>query len=163
MSEEFNKKRDDFQDEFIDLIVHTLGINQSDNLRYDLENIFPMIYGSLRDHFVDANAMVYSQTKKELDNLATVLHRDFYAKELPEFELCDSILGVISQIDNMISGILEDKRQPHPEIKAVYEKTKNTNDLLIETIKNEVKQGLNSVVISRIRMFIYAIEKAVDG
>lgn len=47
--------------------------------------------------------------KKEADYLALVLWNKYYKKESPTFELCDTIDGVISQIDNMTSGLTKQK------------------------------------------------------
>jgi hypothetical protein len=43
--------------------------------------------------------------------LATWLWAEFYKSSCPEFELLDDMLGVLSQIDNMLSGIEERTRQ----------------------------------------------------
>ena len=91
---------------FIDTVTDSLGINCSDNLEYDLDQIWPMVYCFMRDHFVDQNEMLYRDAKKELDSIAMYLWSNFYSEESPNFELIDSLIGVISQIDNMISGLV---------------------------------------------------------
>jgi len=44
----------------------------------------------------------------EASTLALAIHRRYYLKESPNFELCDSVAGIISQIDNMAAGLLND-------------------------------------------------------
>ena len=43
--------------------------------------------------------------ENEANTLAMALWKRHYRKESPDFELCDSVAGVISQIDNMSAGI----------------------------------------------------------
>jgi hypothetical protein len=41
-------------------------------------------------------------------SLATYMWKAFYRSESPEFELCDDMFGVLSQIDNMSTGLKRD-------------------------------------------------------
>lgn len=50
------------------------------------------------------------KTMREASLLATAMHNDFYNKASPNFELCDSPAGVLTQIDNMYAGIRETLR-----------------------------------------------------
>jgi len=43
----------------------------------------------------------------EASKLAMYIWSNHYRDESPDFELCDSTAGVISQIDNMITGLLK--------------------------------------------------------
>ena len=45
--------------------------------------------------------------KREAEELAMAIWRDFYKDDSPNFELCDSTAGVLSQIDNMYAGLIE--------------------------------------------------------
>lgn len=45
------------------------------------------------------------ETYNEARRLALSLWRLHYADESPNFELCDTTAGIISQIDNMVSGL----------------------------------------------------------
>jgi hypothetical protein len=54
--------------------------------------------------------------KLEADTLAMSLWRNDWQAESPEFELCDTPSGVISQIDNMVSGLV--KKSDLNKIKA---------------------------------------------
>ena len=55
---------------------------------------------------------------KEAANLATALfkkhfaHEEHYASGKVVWELCDTTAGVISQIDNMVSGLVQLKQEP---------------------------------------------------
>ena len=42
---------------------------------------------------------------REASSLAKWLHKKYYAYESPDFRLCDTPAGVMTQIDNMITGI----------------------------------------------------------
>ena len=46
-----------------------------------------------------------SQAKREASDLATFLYKKYYQEESPEWNLLDSVAGIISQIDNMITGL----------------------------------------------------------
>lgn len=59
----------------------------------------------------------------EANSLAMSMWRDFYQAESPEFELCDSTRGVITQLDNMYCGIRE-------KLKTANELIKESSDYL---------------------------------
>lgn len=42
---------------------------------------------------------------KEISQLALYMWNTFYREDSPNFELCDSVRGIISQIDNMLVGL----------------------------------------------------------
>ena len=44
---------------------------------------------------------------REASSLALSLHKKFYTEESPNFELCDSTAGIITQIDNMTCGLMK--------------------------------------------------------
>lgn len=44
---------------------------------------------------------------REAESLAMALWRDHYKEASPDFELCDTVAGVITQIDNMAAGLSE--------------------------------------------------------
>jgi hypothetical protein len=46
------------------------------------------------------------EAKREAESLAMSLWKKFYQEDSPNFELCDSVAGVISQIDNMTCGLI---------------------------------------------------------
>ena len=46
-----------------------------------------------------------ADAKREAESLALSLWANHYMQESPDFELCDSVAGVISQIDNMTTGL----------------------------------------------------------
>ena len=49
------------------------------------------------------------QAKQEAQSLALHLWKEHYKDSSPVFELCDSVPGVLSQIDNMCSGLISAK------------------------------------------------------
>ena len=46
-----------------------------------------------------------ADAKREAESLALSLWEKHYKEYAPNFELCDSVAGVISQIDNMTTGL----------------------------------------------------------
>lgn len=44
---------------------------------------------------------------REASTLALYLWQSYYTEESPEFSLCDTPAGIITQIDNMLAGIEE--------------------------------------------------------
>jgi len=46
--------------------------------------------------------------KAEADTLCIAIHQRHYKTTAPEFDLCDSVPGVISQIDNMVAGLFSE-------------------------------------------------------
>lgn len=55
------------------------------------------------DHYKEREQLAY----REASDLAMAIWRDFYKDDSPKFELCDSTAGIISQIDNMYTGLRE--------------------------------------------------------
>ena len=51
---------------------------------------------------------------EEASNLARALHKKFYKDINPNFELCDSTAGIISQIDNMVCTLVEAQPEREP-------------------------------------------------
>ena len=49
---------------------------------------------------------------REAISLAESLHKQYYAEDSPLFELCDSVPGIISQIDNMVCGLTKAPKIP---------------------------------------------------
>ena len=50
-----------------------------------------------------------ADAKREAESLALFLWEKHYKDESPNFCLCDSVAGVISQIDNMTTGLSKTK------------------------------------------------------
>lgn len=46
----------------------------------------------------------------EAESLAVALHARHYKEDSPDFGLCDSVGGIISQIDNMACGLIKNKK-----------------------------------------------------
>jgi hypothetical protein len=51
-----------------------------------------------------------AEAKREAESLAMSLWEKYYKEESPNFELCDSVAGVISQIDNMTTGLTKKEK-----------------------------------------------------
>ena len=51
-----------------------------------------------------------AKAKVEAESLATSIWEQYYKEDSPDWGLCDSVAGVITQIDNMVSGMEKSKR-----------------------------------------------------
>jgi len=60
----------------------------------------------------------------EASSLALSLHKKFYAEESPNFGLCDSTAGIITQINNMTCGLMKIPDEPEQEPVAWQYRTK---------------------------------------
>jgi len=69
-----------------------------------------------------------SDAKQEASTLAVALHRRHYKEESPQWELLDTVPGIISQIDNMTAGMSETIETLRSELAA--EKAKLDIDLV---------------------------------
>ncbi len=54
---------------------------------------------------IDALEAELGVAMREASHLATGMWERHYKKDSPQFELCDSVAGIISQIDNMYAGV----------------------------------------------------------
>ena len=59
-----------------------------------------------------------SAAKREAEYLATSIHRSEYSNVAPNWGLCDSVAGVISQIDNMYAGVRAQRDEAREKLKA---------------------------------------------
>jgi len=59
--------------------------------------------------------VVDADAKREAESLAMALWRKWYKDESPDFELCDSVAGVITQINNMTTGLVREQA-PQPVV-----------------------------------------------
>ena len=54
--------------------------------------------------------------KAEAETLCMAIYRRKYKTTSPDFELCDSVAGVISQIDNMVGGLFDENASLKAEL-----------------------------------------------
>ena len=59
--------------------------------------------------------VVDADAKREAESLAMALWRKWYKDDSPNFELCDSVAGVITQINNMTTGLVKEQ-DPQPVV-----------------------------------------------
>ena len=52
------------------------------------------------------------KARLEAETLARAMWRRWYKEDSPNFELCDSTAGIITQIDNMVAGMKREKEEP---------------------------------------------------
>ena len=88
---------------------------------YEREN------GRLRKRIAELEAEA-AASKREAESLCMSIYRRKYKTTAPDFRLCDSVAGVISQIDNMAAGILEDNERLEAENKRLREVVKHNID-----------------------------------
>lgn len=81
----------------------------------DIGHLSPKI-GTLREWLKNVDALLSrakpSEESAELryaKSLATSMWEKHYAKDAPQWELCDDLYGVLSQIDNMLTGLQREK------------------------------------------------------
>ena len=60
----------------------------------------------MKDIQMEQLKALLNSARREANGLAETIHRRFYSAN-PEFELCDSVAGVITQIDNMVAGLFD--------------------------------------------------------
>ncbi len=74
----------------------------------------------------------YDAAYTEARDLATVLHRVHYSTESPNFALCDSAAGIITQIDNMVSGLrrCDELEEQIARLRVIIEEREATIDSL---------------------------------
>jgi hypothetical protein len=63
--------------------------------------------------YATSQPVVDADAKREADSLAMSLWQKWYKNDSPDFELCDSVAGVITQISNMTSGLVREQ-DPQP-------------------------------------------------
>lgn len=66
------------------------------------EQVIQWIYSVQALHYKETYKSEFEQTKK----VAMSLYNRFYKETAPDFELCDNLFGVLSQIDNMVAGLV---------------------------------------------------------
>ena len=69
-----------------------------------------------------------AEAREEAKALAVSLWIKHHRKDSPEFELCDSVAGIISQINNMVAGII-DKLE---ELEAQLDKVRKCQTYVVE-------------------------------
>lgn len=67
--------------------------------------------------------------QREADSLAQSLNRRFYSEEASNWGLCDSVAGVISQIDNMAAGLGQRAEKAEAEVERLKEQLESTQSL----------------------------------
>jgi hypothetical protein len=78
--------------------------------------------------------------KTEAEALCMAIYRRKYKTTSPDFELCDSIAGVISQIDNMIGGLFDENASLKAELAKHQESEFHPDWSLLEATRAVVKE-----------------------
>ena len=65
-------------------------------------------YADLVEALQSGEPVVDADAKREAESLAMALWRKWYKDDSPNFELCDSVAGVITQINNMTAGLVRE-------------------------------------------------------
>jgi len=78
--------------------------------------------------------------KTEADTLCMAIYRRKYKTTSPDFELCDSIAGVISQIDNMIGGLFDENASLKAELAKHQESEFHPDWSLLESTREALKE-----------------------
>lgn len=94
---------------------------------------------NMKEKYIGGLHKQLEQSKREAESLALSLHKRHYKNESPNFELCDSVAGVISQIDNMTSGLgeqLEQCKANHADMVARNAALRDRPDIPAERVKS---------------------------
>jgi len=73
---------------------------------------------------------------EHLKDLTVRIWEEFYKEESPEWEPLDDILGLITQIDNMVCGLEKRKR---PQRDLLDGKCKNPSCSICQEIEDDLK------------------------
>jgi hypothetical protein len=74
---------------------------------YNLDGFVPV--------YTTPQPVVDVDAKREAESLAMALWQKWYKDDSPDFELCDSVAGVITQINNMTTGLVKEQ-DPQPVV-----------------------------------------------
>lgn len=114
-----------------------------------------------------------ADSKREAESLAMALWRRHYQETSPDFELCDTTAGVITQIDNMTAGVIQNNENQcaviislqakieeltalaEPMTKALYKEMANRHTAI--TIENTELQAK----VEKLDNFIELVEGAL--
>lgn len=122
---------------------------------------------------VDELTAENADSKREAESLAMALWRRHYQETSPDFELCDTTAGVITQIDNMTAGVIQNNENQcaviislqakieeltalaEPMTKALYKEMANRHTAI--TIENTELQAK----VEKLDNFIELVEGAL--
>lgn len=90
------------------------------DLMHKKQNEFLDAYSNAAARATAAEAEL-DAAKRAAESLATSIHRSEYS-DVTQWELCDSVAGVISQIDNMYAGVRKQRDEAREKIPGLEEK-----------------------------------------
>lgn len=72
-----------------------------------LRNPYGTAHDEVRAAQIEAADLIEAHTRdyEQLKDLTVTIWKIFYREEAPDFEPLDSVLGLITQIDNMVTGL----------------------------------------------------------
>lgn len=76
-----------------------------------------------------------SAAKREAEYLATSIHRAEYSNVAPNLGLCDSVAGLISQIDNMYAGVREMRDEAREELRTAVQERHDFHWQLLDAVR----------------------------
>ena len=86
---------------------------------------------------------------QEASSLAMSIWKSEFSKEAPEFELCDSARGVVTQIDNMFAGIRNQRDELAAQVKELKSELRQeklihigfTNESQVQYVTEDKEEG----------------------
>ena len=89
---------------------------ENEQLRMAYKEDMRLVVDNANDLEADATA-----SKREAESLCMSIYKRKYKTTAPDFGLCDTVADVISQIDNMVAGILAENEALEAEVKRLRE------------------------------------------
>jgi hypothetical protein len=109
--------------------------------------IAPLKTGDLL--YTTPQPVTYVDAKREAESLAMSLWQKWYKDDSPDFELCDSVAGVITQINNMTTGLVrEQDPQPVPEGYVLVPRAAATEVLRTSSNRGGAWEEIRSALLS---------------
>ena len=107
---------------------------------------------------IDTLTQEVTQAKDEAESLCMAIYNQHYRQESPDFELCDSVAGVISQISNMAAGLLESNTTLTQEVERLNEYINRMTASVIEEskVRQKAEQQVKTLRYALIQLLGYA-------
>lgn len=97
-------------DKAINSLASVLGVTN------DVDATILMLNAAVR---IERLTTELAEAKREAEYLASSLWKSHYKESSPNWGLCDTVAGVITQIDNMVTGVVDRAENAERELSAI--------------------------------------------